>query len=283
MQRVVLPLALLAAGALGAGVGWSARGPADPAGGRAAPQRAALPDPDALAALRERLDLETQGRMELAVQVAALADTVRRLERALEATGAEEPEDAAGPPPMDRAPGPRTQAPGGVDVERLVAAGFAPARVEELRERVDAAELAQLDLRDRAIREGWIGTPRYAREAGALRLERSALRDATDDALYDWYLYTAGRPNRIVVADVMRGSAASEAGLEPGDLLLRYDDRAVFDADELRTATLVGQRDENVAVEVLRDGRRQRVFLPRGPLGIRLDARSVEPSAADAR
>lgn len=288
MRTTVVGLVALAAAALGAslgwsassGAGWSARSTAE----RSAQDPPAAPDAglrDELARLRDRLDLETESRMELAVRVAELTDAVAALRGADAEPRAASSEAARSAAPAD--PHDPAQAAGDFDAERLIAAGFAPERVETLRERVDAVELAQLDLRDRATREGWLGTPRYAREAGALRLERGAIRDESDEALYDWYLYTSGRPNRIVVEGVMGGSAADAAGLQPGDRVVRYADRAVFAPDELRTATLVGRRGEQVALEVMRNGEPLRVFVPRGPLGIRLGMRSVEPPPGDGR
>ena len=86
-----------------------------------------------------------------------------------------------------------------------------------------------------------------------------------------------GRNNRLSVRDGLMRSPAEEAGIEPGDLILTYDDVRVFDAFQLRGATSAGRRGESVPIELIRRGRRLRIIVPRGPLGVKLQPERVPP------
>lgn len=171
---------------------------------------------------------------------------------------------------------------GSLDADRLVAAGFSRRDVERFRERVDEIEMKRLYLRDQATREGWIETPRFARESQALLDELVGLRTELDEPLYDWVLYSTGHPNRVAVRDVIEGSAGESAGLLRGDVIVRYDDRLMLSAQELRDATLEGRAGELVEVEVQREGESAtlRVFVPRGPIGVTLAPAALEPPPA---
>ena len=58
----------------------------------------------------------------------------------------------------------------------------------------------------------------------------------------------------MVVRDVLERSPAKQAGLEPGDTILRYDDKRVFAVGELRHATAQGEPGEFVRIEVAENG-----------------------------
>jgi len=153
------------------------------------------------------------------------------------------------------------------DADGLLGHGVQPAEVERLREVFDASELALLELENQARREGWFDDPRYRQELRDLRL---ALRADLGDDRFDLLLYATGRQNRVVVTDLLQGSAAERNGVQPGDEILSYADQRVFRAMELKQATTEGTPGERVALEVWRDGSRVRVWVPRGPLGIRM-------------
>jgi S1-C subfamily serine protease len=106
-------------------------------------------------------------------------------------------------------------------------------------------------------------------------------QDYGEDA-YDWFLYAAGRANRVVVEGVLGGSAAAEAGIRSGDAIVRYDGERVFKPPTLIRGTLAGRLNETVEVEIERaDGTRATVTLPRGPVGVRLGRRTVQPAAGE--
>jgi len=247
------------------------QGDEDSSFGGATTQGAAGESAEAVRHLREEFATERTERMALAARVA-------RLEESARTTRAAEPEataqiERAEPAAVSSRPSERR-----FPEDRLLAAGFSRAEVRAYRERMDGIELERLYLRDRAAREGWLGTSRYARESGELSQALLETRNEFGDELYDWTLYASGRPNRVIVAEVMDGSPAASAGLEEGDVLVRYGDRNIFNAMELREETLAGRAGENTGVEVVRRGERLRIFVPRGPLGVRTDMVLREPT-----
>lgn len=163
--------------------------------------------------------------------------------------------------------------------DALVRAGVAAGTADEILWRRSQAELDRLELRDQALREGWLGTDRYREEMRALNAERVSLRDELDVEAYDRYLYETGEPNRVSVDSVIAGSAGDESGLMPGDVIERYGDELVLDFNDLRSATSAGARGELVPVQVRRGGQVVEVWMPRGPIGIRLDAARVDPNS----
>jgi hypothetical protein len=170
--------------------------------------------------------------------------------------------------------------PAGIDTEAIVAAGFARDEVQAFRTRLDHIELERLYLHDVAAREGWVDSPRFRQENTELSDALEETRGEYSDELYDWMLYAGGHPNRVGVAEVMAGSAAAEAGMRAGDVILRYDDAQIFGVRDLRDATRTGIAGDPTSVTVDRDGREIQVSVPRGPLGVRLDPRAAEPPPA---
>ncbi len=166
--------------------------------------------------------------------------------------------------------------------DSLLAAGFRREDVVRFRARLDEIELKRLYLRDQATREGWIETPRFAEESQSLTGEFLGLRGEFDEPLYDWVLYSTGHPNRVAVRDVISGGAGESAGLQRGDVIVRYDDRLVLSPNELRDATTLGRVGELIAIEVQRDGEAatRRIFVPRGPIGINLAPTALQPPPA---
>ena len=165
----------------------------------------------------------------------------------------------------------------GLDESVLVDAGFSESEARALRDAT--LQMEQLYLRDRAAREGWNLGDRLGEELTALAEREEALAEEYGDEAYDWVLYATGRPNRVTVRDVFAESPAANAGLAEGDVLVRYDDRRVRSSLELRSATTEGIAGEWVDLEILRAGKRERLRLPRGPLGILLDVSSSEPTS----
>lgn len=162
-------------------------------------------------------------------------------------------------------------------VEGLVAAGLDSYTAEQIARRVSESELRRLELRDRAIREGYIGSAQYREEMFALREEQVRVRDEIDGSTYDRYLYYSGQSNRVAVSSVMLGSAAENSGVHAGDVLLRYEDSSLYKPGDIRGLTSQGEKDEAVNLTLLRDGEQMTVSVPRGPLGVRLSAIRINP------
>ena len=80
-----------------------------------------------------------------------------------------------------------------------------------------------------------------------------------------------------MVDSVIQGSPAAQAGVVSGDVIISYADERLFGWSELREATAAGERGETVRVSVLRGQDVVDLFIPRGPLGVRLDTTLMEP------
>jgi hypothetical protein len=143
--------------------------------------------------------------------------------------------------------------------ERLVAAGFAPDRADWIIRRTEELRMEALQAQYDAQRGGRPVEPRAGLQT---------LRSELGDADYERYLQADGRPAAIAVRDVLASSPAERSGLQPGDEIVSYGGKRVFDMPELNSLTLEGTPGESVVVEVRRDGQNVQVVLPRGPLGI---------------
>jgi hypothetical protein len=172
----------------------------------------------------------------------------------------------------------RSGGPSRID-QRLAAAGFTAEEVEYLRRRQAEDQMLGIEFDDRARREGWIGTPRYAEEQAKLPSRGDTLRTELGDEKYDQYLYASGSPNRIAVANVIQTSPAEAAGLRPGDIIMQYGGEKIYSSQQLTELRSTGERGAPVAVDIIREGQLMRVTMPRGPMGIATEMTSVDPAA----
>lgn len=229
--------------------------------------------------LTEIVNLEVAERRRLEAELATLSDALAGL-TAGDADGAETapgtPQRSAGAAEAirQREPGSRAQR---NSEQRFIEAGFAPEQAAELKRRLDEIEMERLYLRDQAVREGWLGSARYRDELRALTQRQASVREDLDPEQYDRFLYATGRPNRVNVNSVLSGSPADQSGIEAGDQILSYDGKRVFSPADIRRETTQGARGELVPVEVLRAGRTEIVYLPRGPLGVQMGAMVTRP------
>lgn len=295
MGHAIVFVAGLGVGALGmAQTGERDAPPEASDGGGAAPRASALspftvaqapdrfpPTAEATdATVREiwgQLQTEQAAREQLAADVARLQDELNALRRDVVASAAttshsslaaDDLTDAAGniAPPLSSDP-----------AEAMVALGVSPQVAADIKRRVDQADLARLTLRDQASREGWLGTERYFEELGKVEGDVQALRTELGDETYDKFLYSIGQVNRVTVAGVLDGSAAATAGIRESDTVFAYAGKRIFSWDELRAATTEGAAGEYIPVTIMRDGAPVEFLMPRGPLGIKLDATRQHP------
>ena len=212
-----------------------------------------------------------------------LAQTVARLEKELH-----ELKMQIGPRPAATAPvaiaAPASAVPDTVhtnepvfDEDALRAAGLSTTTVKQTRDRFEQLEMDRLFLRDRATREGWMGTVRYSNEVEKLEGRKQDINNSLGDNGYDAYLYATNQSNRVVIRETLQGSPAKAAGLLAGDVVLSYDHKRMFATRDLQNATTVGRAGESVAVEIVRNGQTMNLYLPRGPLGVYLDSDSAKP------
>ncbi len=241
--------------------------------------------------LERRLEL-------LTAKLAEEADHRRRLEQRLEllatelgaVRGSHEPPHVAASQPESRAvtPAPPATSGGTADpasareavtsMERaLVAAGIDATTANEITRRRDAISLSEIYLRDQAAREGWLDTPEFAAKMAEIEQQRTSVRDEIGDEAYDRYLAALDQPNRVAVNEVMLESPAAMAGVQAGDVVLRYADTRIFSPGELVTATRGGTAGEAVQMEIIRQGQRFEIQVPRGPLGMTIAASRGAP------
>ena len=162
---------------------------------------------------------------------------------------------------------------------RLIEVGFQPDVAARLKREIDKVAMDHMYLRDQAVREGWLGSSRYRDELRALntRLVNPTNDLGPDD--YSRFLYAVGRPNRIVINSVMTDSPASQSGLQPGDAIVSYDGARTYSPAEVRREASRGSAGAMVAVEILRDGLPEVIYLPRGPLGVNMSAVIARPES----
>ena len=165
------------------------------------------------------------------------------------------------------------------DIERaLVAAGLDRATAADIKRRGDELAMSEMNVRDQATREQWLDTPRFAEEMAAIDAQRTSIRDEIGDEAYDRYLYAQGQTNRVRVDDVMTESPAALAGLQTHDMILRYGNIRVFAPEDLVAETRGGTAGELIRLEVIRNGERLEIDVPRGPLGLRIAPTQAPPT-----
>ena len=161
--------------------------------------------------------------------------------------------------------------------DHLIKAGIDPALAADIVRRKNLVEMKKLELSDRASRDGYLGTSQYMRELDELNQQDFSIREEIGEEAYDAYLYASGQANRVRATSVMLGSPAEQAGMRDGDLILSYGDQQLFDWGELKSATTEGERGEYVNVTIMRNGELMNLWVPRGPLGVRLGSMRVKP------
>ncbi len=158
----------------------------------------------------------------------------------------------------------------------LTDSGMSSSQAAELKSFFEQQELERMYLRDQSIRENW-SRRKFRDEIQRLTEQGDAFLSQLDNSAYDAYLYASQQPNRVQVMSVLDSSQAGTAGIQPGDHIIRYDNKRIYNGFALRNATSDGDIDESIAVEVERDGQILEFYLSRGPLGIRMNSVSVKP------
>ncbi len=162
----------------------------------------------------------------------------------------------------------------------LEAAGLDEETAEGIKLHGDQLAMTEMYLRDQATREGWLDSQRFREEMEAIEEQRTSIRDDLGDDGYDRYLFALGHTNRVIVNDVMFDSVAEDVGLQTGDLIISYGETRVFAPDELSSQTRAGTAGDPITLEVVRNGKRFDVEVPRGPLGVRIGVAQDDPDAS---
>lgn len=161
--------------------------------------------------------------------------------------------------------------------ENLLAAGVSADQASQLLRRIGQQNYRRLELQNLIRR--YPDQAQYRNELRELNQNSISLRSELDDASYDKYLYHSGQNNRVEVSSVMAGSPAESAGFSAGDIILSYDNKKILSWTDIRQATLDGDINSYTNVDVLRNGERITLTVPRGTLGVQLNPLQMDPSA----
>jgi hypothetical protein len=232
----------------------------------------------ALEQMQNALAVEVQSRRELEDRIEKLAEELALLRLANGATdgnplaqGDSAPEDS--PSEENESTATQLDLAGAAEASRfddevLLAHGVDAREIARLHDRWARYELERESIANSALREGWFFSDRHRSEMAESERE---LREDFTDLDYDRYLYARGQANRLIAGEVLRDSAASEAGLRRGDVILSYGDVRVFNPGEILWASAQGDLGKSVSMEILRNGQRRTVYVRQGPLGVILE------------
>jgi len=149
----------------------------------------------------------------------------------------------------------------GRQVDRLVEAGFPLSQAEWIVNRESELQMERLQARYEAMR-GDEGT-RFVSSG----LD-SELRAGLGEADFERYLTATGRSTAVGIGGVIPNSPAQQAGLRPGDQIVRYDGERVFSMMDMAGHIMQNPSEGNVIVDIERDGVPMQLVIPRGPLGV---------------
>jgi hypothetical protein len=236
-------------------------------------ERTPTSDDSEIAALQSALESERSARIALAQQIEELREAIaQRQSTAARPASGPAPSELGDPNEVVDAESELAER--WFDEQALRSQGMSESEIRRLRQRFDDIELEKLYARDRAAREGWSDSSRHYRE---MREIQDEFREELGDSEYDAVLYASGRKNRVRVQDVLHGSPAANSGLLPGDVIVSYAGRRVFDTSSLYVQTTEGEIGETVEVEVRRGNEIVLLEVPRGPLGVKMDHFKAPP------
>ena len=213
--------------------------------------------------LTERIRILEERLSRLEGDNAALLDqdASAELRELTEAQSAEPAEGAADPSPW-------------FEASSLEALGFRPGEIERIRDTWEYTVLTGMELETDRVRNGEKGWLPALRDQDLIAREA---QEALGEFGYDAMLYASGGKNRLILAELIDSSPGAAAGIESGDELISYDGQRIFSPFTLKRLITSGDAGELIEVRLQRGGERVRVFMPRGPIGARLDAQSRPP------
>jgi len=153
-----------------------------------------------------------------------------------------------------------------------------PYVADDILRRISQQEFRRLELQNLIRRNTSSGARQYRNELRELNKNKVTLRSELGDEEYDQYLVVSGKNNRVKVSSVMADSPAELNGVLQDDVILYYDDQKILNSSDIRKATLEGDIGTLTNVEILRDGMRMSLIVPRGTLGVRLEEIQLSPA-----
>jgi len=211
---------------------------------------------------------------DVVIQLAHLQQKVSALENQLSAFTSQTDENSDKPSNESKSRTNRSVSP---NRENLLAAGVTPDIAEDVLRRISQQDYKRLELQN-LIQRGGENARQYRDELRELNKNRLSLRTELGDDTYDQYLYTSGQNNRVKVSSVMADSPAEQAGFQTGDVIVYYDNQKILNWPDIRSATVEGEIGSYTNVEIIRDGARMNLMVPRGTLGVQLDPTQLDPA-----
>ena len=159
-------------------------------------------------------------------------------------------------------------------IRQLTDAGFSPERAAFIVDKQERIQYEQMqfsyeyhhlqDKRSDRARELQQKLQTYSNPRRVFEQELSSTE-------FEQYLEAFGGRTEMEIGDLLESAPAYEAGLRPGDKIIRYNNQRVFHMGDLRTQVYQAKPGESVAVEIQRKGSSapETIYLPAGPLGIR--------------
>lgn len=159
-------------------------------------------------------------------------------------------------------------------IRTLTQAGFSPERAAYIVDRQEWVhyEQMQLSYEYRFLKDKSSKAARALQEKiHTYSNPRRVLEQELSSEEFDQYLKAYGGRTEFQIGDLLESAPAYQAGLRPGDKIIRYNKQRVFHMGDLRSQVYQVAPGENVAVEIQRDGSSstETIYIPAGPLGIR--------------
>jgi len=172
----------------------------------------------------------------------------------------------------------RQHLPVALNKDNLISAGVNPEHADVLLRRISQQEFRRMELINLIRRKASPDLRQYRDELREIQQNKITLRSELGDEGYDQYLNVTGQNNRVKVTSVMAGSPAESNGFQKDDVIVYYGDQKILNSADIRNATLEGDIGNFINVEILRDGSRMSLTVPRGTLGVRLEAVQIDPA-----
>ncbi|MCW9047497.1 MAG: PDZ domain-containing protein [Gammaproteobacteria bacterium] len=171
----------------------------------------------------------------------------------------------------------KTKSNSSANKKNLIASGITPDVAEDILRRMSQQDFRRLELQNLIQRSDANARREYSKELRELNSNKISLRSEIGDDAYDQYLFVSGQNNRVKVSSVMAGSPAEASGFQSDDVILYYDNQKILSWPDIRAATIEGEIGSYTNVEILRDGQQMSLMVPRGSLGVQLDALQINP------
>ena len=159
-------------------------------------------------------------------------------------------------------------------VRQLTEAGFSPERAQFIVDKQDRIQYEQMQytyeyhhMKDKRSKEAQALQEKIHTYSNPRRVfEQELSREE-----FDQYLNAFGGRTELQIGDLLESAPAYEAGLRPGDKIIRYNNQRVFHMGDLRSQVYQAEPGSSVSVEIQRQGSSapETIYLPAGPLGIR--------------